>query len=299
MAGLIRYGTNSQYYDFTQAGVYLQELSSNFGNKREMTRSMPYMDGVYRELGANSSPHEGGNIQVTGKLRSATRAGMTALRRDLDRIQGFGLTKLYRQESNPTEPQLYTYAEAQVRMGLDYQAHGDLFQSFTLNFSCPDPYWYKEGNPSGGFDQLGLNFFMGISKLGGETGGGFSIAASGELSEATATNNGNAPTVGRISIRCSPSESCQNPIVQRLVNGQVYDYVSYTGVLGNGDELVIDARGHSVILNGDNAYSTAFDFKHPRFLRIEPSANLIQVLFANATDAARVTLTFEDAYYGS
>jgi phage-related protein len=184
-------------------------------------------------------------------------------------------------------------------MGLDYEAHGDLFQEFTLTFSCPDPYWYVEGDPDGGFDILGINFFMGVSKLGGETGGGFSIAAEGVLTEATASNNGNAPTVGRITIRCSATQTCENPIIQRILNGQVYDYVSYTGVLGNGDELIIDSRGHSVQLNGDNAYGTAFDFKHPRFIKLEAGENLIRVLFTNATDEARVTLTFEDAFYGS
>jgi hypothetical protein len=296
---LVRFGNTTTYYDFTQAGVYQTNFSSNFGNKREMTRTLPYMDGNFRELGVNTSPSEAGNIQVTGRIRSATREGMTALRRDLERIKGMGLKKLYALDSDPALPKLYTWAEGQVRMPQDRAGHSDLFQDFTLTFLCPDPYWYKEGNPSGGFDQLGLNFFMGISKLGGETGGGFSLAATGELSEASATNNGNAPTVARISIRCSPTESCENPIVQRIVNGQVYDYVSYAGTLSNGDELIVDSRGHSVKLNGENAYGTSFDFKHPRMIRLEPGANLIRVLFANATDAARVTLTFEDAYYGS
>lgn len=297
--GLVKFGNDIIYYDFTQLGVYQSNFSSNFGNKREMTRSMPYMDGNFRELGVNTSPHEAGNIQLTGTIRSATRAGMELLRRDLERIQGFGLTKLYTQPSDPTMPQLYTWAEAQVRMPRDLASHSDLFQKFTLTFLCPDPYWYVEGDSENGFDVLGVDFYVGVSKLGGETGGGFSIAASGVSSEATATNNGDAPTVGRISILCSSSQSCENPIIQRIRNGQVYDYVSYEGILGNSDSLVIDSRGHSVMLNGASAYGVAFDFKHPRFIKLEPGENLIRVLFANSSDAARVTLTFEDAYYGS
>lgn len=299
MTGITRYGTDTIYYDFTQAGVYLDKHSSNFGNKREMTRTLPYMSGNFRELGVNASPHEAGNLQVTGTLYSATRAGMEAKRRALEAIVRYGLKKLYFQPSDPDEPLVYTYAEAQVRMPRNLAAHSDLMQPFTLTFLCPDPFWYVEGDPEGEFDILGIDFYMGVSLLGGSTGGGFSVTATGLLTEATATNSGNAPTVGRISIRCNASQTCENPIVQRIVNGQVYDYVSYQGVLGNNDELVIDSRGASVKLNGEAAYVTGFDFKHPRFMQIEPGDNTIRVIFTNPSDAARVTITFEDAFFGS
>jgi hypothetical protein len=297
VTGITRYGDSTTYYDFTQSGVYLDKHSSNFGNKREMTRTIPYMDGNFRELGVNKSPNEAGNLQITGHLWANTREAMELKRRALEAVIGYGLKKLYFQPSDPELPELYTWAEAQVRMPRNLAEHSDLKQPFTLTFLCPDPYWYRESNTE--FAVLGLNFFMGVSLLGGDVGGGFNVTASGVLTEATATNGGNAPTVGRISIRCNSTQTCENPIVQRIRNGQVYDYVSYEGILGNGDELVIDSRGHSVKLNGANAYDENFDFKHPRFIQLQPGANTIRVLFANASDAARVSITFEDAYFGS
>jgi hypothetical protein len=295
--GITRYGDSTTYYDFTQAGVYLAKHSSNMGNKREMTRTIPYMDGNFRELGVNKSPNEAGNLQITGHLWATERADMEAKRRALEAIIGYGLKKLYFQPSDPELEPVYTWAEAQVRMPRDLENHSDLKQPFTLTFLCPDPYWYIENNAE--FAVLGLNFYMGVSLLGGDTGGGFSVTATGVSTDAVASNAGNAPTVGRISIRCSSSQTCQNPIIQRIRNGQVYDYVSYIGTLGNNDELVIDSRGHSVKLNGVNTYSTNFDFKHPRFIQLQPGNNTIRVLFENPSDAARVTISFDAAYYGS
>lgn len=295
--GITRYGDSTTFYDFTQSGVYLGNHSSNFGNKRELTRSIPYLDGNFRELGVNKSPQEAGNLQVTGHLWVNDPEDMEVKRRQIEAIIGYGLKKLYFQPSDPELPELYTWAEAQLRMPRDLAGHSDLKQPFTINFSCPDPYWYRENNAE--FAVVGLNFYMGISLLGGDTGGGFSVTASGVSTDAVANNAGNAPTVGRISIRCNTSQSCENPIIQRIVNGQVYDYVSYTGTLVAGDELVIDSRGHSVKLNGNNAYGVSFDFKHPRFIQLAPGDNTIRVLFENPSDAARVTISFDAAYYGS
>lgn len=292
---LVKFGVGGNAYDFTQQGIYLQDYDDNFGDRADNTAEFGGMDGVFLVDGNQSGRKPAGNITQSLKIVATSREEIDVKRQALLRITNLGLQPLIYQQSNSTDATLFTYAKAQVQAPRSQQNQSDLFQNATIRFLVPDPYWYASTQ---GYI-LGVNFLMGASTLGGNP---VVINASGTQSDEIVSNGGTARTLVQVQIAPDTGQTCEDPIVQRLVGGVVHDQVSYTGTLTDTDVLLIDPgnlSGPQVTLNGSDAFDTDFDFKHPRWMSLLPGDNDIRVIFANGGDDAIVTLTFLDAYEGS
>lgn len=294
MGKITTYGYGADQYDFTNAAVHQERISSNFGNLVRTSQRMVMTSGGFDRYGVSKAPNEVGTVTLQFTLKSSTRNGMETLRNNLLEIVGYGVVPLIYQPTNPAEGERFCYARVTtVNAPQAPSQHTDLHQQVTINFEVPNPVWHAAGTLG---DLLGVNFILGTSVLGGTP---LTINASGTSTEGTATNNGNAATLALLTLTTSASQTCQNPTIQRIVNSAVADEVSYTATIGNSGTLIIDAQSKTVTLNGTSVFNGNFDFLHPSWMRIQPGSNTIRVVFANSGDEATVKVANFDDYYGA
>jgi hypothetical protein len=289
---LKQFGTASpKLYSFTQAGVVLGAYSDNFANLVPKTSRIFGMDGGFPEFGDDRPPSEIGTVRQSVTLVATTRALMEAKRDLLKQIADWGKQKLV---MTPTDGGLERSCYAtinSIQMNKNEGEHTDLWQTAQIIWQVVYPRWRTVGTESVLWDD-GWAWDDGTV-----WGGGGGFAASGTSTSTTVTNNGKATVQPRISILCGAGQTVTNPIIQRLVNNIVIDEVLYVGTLVAEDALEINCRAWSVELNNTNAYSSAFDFTHPSWFRLEPGANTVRVLFTNPGDAATVQLAYYEEYY--
>lgn len=286
------YGANS--YDFTNAAVHQERISSNFANLVRTSQRMVMTSGGFDRYGISKAPNEVGTITLQLTIKSSTRNGMEALRDSLRAIVRYGLTILVYQPTNPAESERFCYGRVtSISMPQSPSQHTDLHQQVTINWEVPNPVWHVAGSLG---DLLGVNFMLGTSILGGSP---TTINAIGTSTSATVTNNGNAPALAVVTLITSPSQTCQNPTIRRIVGGNTVDEISYTATIGNSHTLIADAQSKTVTLDSVNSFNSSFDFLHPSWLRLEPGANTIRVVFANSGDAATVKIAAYDNYFGA
>lgn len=293
---LKQFGSGDNIYIFDRAlGRFLQGYDDNFGESNDITANFGGMDGTFLVDGSGAARKPEGQITQEMKLRAQTPEDMDAMRQDVLSLRGLGLQPLVYEQTDSSDALFFTYARVQVRAPRSEQNQSNLIQPVSLTFLVPDPYWYAASNGA----ILGLTFLMGVSTMGGTP---TIINGSGAETDEVVSVSGTARTLVKITIEPDTGQSCENPIVQRIVDGQIHDQVSYTGTLTDTDSLVIDPTniaGPTVLLNGSDAYDTDFDFKHLRWMSMLPGDNTIRVIFANPGDAADVTLDYFYTYEGS
>lgn len=286
---ITRFGTGNTVYNFEAAGVYVQDYRDNFGDGVPRTVRLPGLDGGYDQYGVERAPVEVGTVTVGVTLTAATRAQMDALRAQIRAMTGWGVKRLFRQIDYQSDEQ-WCYARVNsVEMPQQPAQHTDLRQKVTISFQVADPAWYGQGTESWSWGD-GTKW---SEKPWG--GAGSPFYASGTSTTLIEDVGGNMPTVPRILITPRLGESCTNPKVQRLIDGIVFDEVSYTGTVNALQTLRIDCRRLAVTLAGNDAYAN-FDYRRGGWFELPPEQNTLRVLFANPTDAADVRIRYFERF---
>ncbi len=294
MGEITTFGYGSNQYVFANSAVKQERISSNFANLVRTSQRMVMTSGGFDRYGISKAPNEVGTVTLQLTLKSSTRNGMETSRDSLRAIVRYGLSILVYQPTNPAESKRFCYARVTtVSMPQSPSQHTDLHQQVTINWEVPNPVWHVAGSMA---ESLGVGFILGTSILGGSP---TTINASGTSTDATVTNNGNSPTLAIVTLITSASQTCQNPTIRRIVGSSIVDEISYTATIGNSKTLIADASSKTVTLDSVNSFNSSFDFLHPSWIRLEPGANTIRVVFANSGDAATVKVAAYDNYFGA
>lgn len=287
---ITRFGSGSQLYDFTASHIVLGSYHDNFGDVVTETARLPGVSGVFDEYGSDAAPKAGGMVRQSLTLIASTREGMDALLDDLKAMAGWPKKRLWRQPTDPNENERYCWARINnISAPRQEDQHTNLWQPVTITWQVAYPYWLQVATEQ-------ATWGGGWSWGGGAVWGGTSgYPVSGTQTDISIAISGKAETIPRMVLACGTGETCQNPTIQRVVDGSVVDDVSYTGTLTAGDSLEINAKALSVKLNNVSVYND-FDYNHPAWMRLLPGNNTIRVTFANAGDAGTFKLFYDEAY---
>lgn len=285
---LVRFGFGDDYYTFPDT---LQDYRDNFADVVPRTVRLPGMSGGFDQFGDDAAPGQIGKITQRLYLTADDREDMDALRDAVRRIKTWGTKLLWMQPTDPAEGERFCWARMNnVHMPKREQDHTDLFQPVTITWQVADPFWYTRNNEApfwGNFDWGDGSKWGGSATLQDVSGMTTTLA--------TATNEGNAIALPRLTIYVRAGQTCTNPTIQRIVGAAVVDEVAYTGTLSAGDILEINCRGASVRLNLADAYDD-LSYEHPDWMRLLPGENTLRVLLANAGEACKVAARWYDTY---
>lgn len=278
-------------YDFTAAHVFLGDFEYNFTDLVLESSRLPGMSGVFDEYGRSSvAPNAKGTVKQELTLRT-TSADMDDYRDALNAIATWGRQILTLEpDGYPTNPARFCTARVRrVMMKQRLGYHTRIHQPVTIEWEVADPRWLV--NLSGGS-------LWGVGEWGSAVWGGAAdtIAASGEVTDTQITYNGNVPAEVTVEIQTGASETCTNPMVQRVVNGRVVEQWRFIETLGNSETLRVDPRRHTVRLNHQVAYDDRFSYLTAGWLSLVPGEQTIRVVFNNSSDAATVKLFYYEAY---
>lgn len=274
-------------YTFPQSQI---NLSTNFGELITRTRRLPGADGGYDDLGDGRGLSEIGSLKTDFWLFFGSREDATAKIEAIKKIADAGVQRLFMQPMDHDMPERWCFARLN-NMSIPQDAKNQPHKraKVSMTFQVSDPFWYTQGNSA---------VWAGGARYGDGTrwSGNVTTPVSGVNTTLTLTNNGNAYTYAQVAIRPTTGQSCSEPIVRRIVNGEVIDEVSYLGTLYALDNLFIDSRKASVRLNNVNAYTSVFNTKNSHFIRLMPGSNTIQIRFAQSADAANVCIRWLERY---
>lgn len=272
---------------------YLADWEDNFSELETRAMRLPGLDGGFNNDGDEPSPTQIGRVTLALTIISDTRAGMDALRDAASALASSGVQKLTHDPLEPTAANRWCFAKIkEINMPEKLDEHTDLWQRVKIEFLVADPHWYVTNKWPW---EIGDGSIIGS---GGLTigSGAASIVAAGASTSSTITQNGNTYAVPMVSILPGAGNTCENPKVQRLVDGAVVDEIAYTGVLGATDEIYVDGRTQLATLNADSLFGDDFSFMHPDFMRLAPGVNTIRILMKNAGDDATIRMWFNDTF---
>lgn len=287
MGRIISFVAAGNTYNFA-ATLGDQDYRDNFKDTQVRFSRVAGADGGVDEYGSGRAPGAVGNIQVSMMLESATREGMQALRDDLAKIKEWGLGQLYFQPTDPAAVQRWCICRLDnIDAPEKRHKHTDLYQPVKLTFQTGEPYWLTVGNQN-----LWDSAYSWNSAINWDGAGFTTITGSGLL---TATNNGNAYTVGRFVGRVTGATAFSQLIVRRLVNGAVIDEMILFLSLVQNDMIEFDPRKQWVLVNGIDQFAN-FIFRHPDWLRLLPGANSIEVITDQAAAQLDVAVRYFERY---
>lgn len=269
--------------------------NDNFGDTLPTSKRLPGVSGEWNEDGDLPPAHRSGVVELGYRLEAENYAAMDALRDGVRKLNSYGWAQLIRQPNDQTAATQFCWArivQSRMERKKSLRDDSDLWQEVRLVWNVPDPRWFGGSNAQW---QFGDGSDWGDAGLKW-TSGGVDIAASGTVTDDTITMSGNGVAVPTISIAPGALNSCEDPIIQRLVNSVVIDEVSYVGTLGATDTLTINGAMGRVDLNGVSVWGSGFDYTMPDFFRLLPGSNSIRVKFTNGGDAATVKFMFHDVY---
>lgn len=275
---------------FVSAGVtypleFLQDWQDSLAVVAPQVKRVIGLHGGFDSYGGDIAYAEIGTIQGKIVLVVQDEADMTA-KLDLLRSMRAGQKgRLYMQVEDEAESIRFALARVdEIQNPQSEKGHTGFWLKAQVSFQVNDPFWYTQGTESAAW---------GFFSWGNATWGGSAIphAVSGTSSEFIETAGGSVDTPVRIQVQCGVGETAENITLQRLVDGEVVEAVSYAGVLIEGDELEINARELRVTLNTADVFDN-LSILNNRWLSVEPGDNTIRVLMDNAGDAASVTLRY-------
>lgn len=273
----------------------LAEFEDNFADAVPHSQRLPGLDGGWNDDGEGRANTAVGRVTVGFWLVAQSRADMDDLRDAVAGMLESGLAQLTYQPTDPTDPPRFCWARVNyIRMGERKDAHTDLHQKVQVIFQVPDPHWLI-----GTATPWALGDGSSIGQSGLTLGGGGSpliINASGTLTTTTLHQPGNAESIATVSLQTGAGQSCQNPTVQRVVEGNVVDAFAYTGPLGPNQELTVSGRTQVVMLDGVSAFGPQFTYTHPDFLRLAPGDNTLLVRLAASEDSVTVKVWYYTTY---
>lgn len=265
-------------------------FSDNFAELVTRTERIPFAHGGFDQLGDERSLSEIGKVNAELWLHYDSFEEATTLLDAYRQIADYGVQRLFMQPTDPTEAARWCWARVN-NLNTPQNVRDVPHERMRVGvvFHVPDPFWHGAGNGA---------VWGGGWKWGDGTkwGGGTPVAASGLLTTSTITPNGNAFTYLNMSIRPDTGESCTDPIIRRVVNGDVIDEVRWYGTLTAGDVLSINSTKREVRLNTVKVYDDRFAARSRDWMLLRPGANTIQIIFTNTTDAADVNLRYLDRW---
>lgn len=269
---LIRFGTGSAMYYFPAQ----TELSDNFGDLVQRATRLPGVSGGYRAYGDSPSPSEVGTLRTSFWLIPNNISELQGMVDAVNALKRRGVSRLYAQQRNSSSER-WCFAEvSSIQISENVRDMPHLRQRVGMTFQVTDPFWYEINNESWVW---GDGTTWGSSSWGGVAAQPLTTLSN----DFTETVGGNAITYPRILLSTGVGVTCTNPTIQRLVGGNVVDQVSYTGTIAQNSTLQINTRALAVVLNGANAYTSAFSWLLPSWFRLEPGANSIRVTFSAKT----------------
>lgn len=271
---------------------YVKQFRTNFNNGTPVTTKLPFAFGTWAETGQSALPSEQAMVEVGTTLAAWSKEEMDGLRDEVKAMRSWGLQKLVYQPSDPADGERYTWGVVNnISIPQREDNHTNYFQDVTIQFYCPYPFWM--GGEYEGLLAGDPSLIADSALYFGE--GALVIPCAGLETLTTVTNNGNAPAVCIFTIAPPSGESCQNPIIQRIVNDVVVDGVGYNGILTDADSLEGNGFAQWIGLNGANAFADS-DWLHPNLLRLMPGENSLRIKFTNAGDEADLRLFFPDTW---
>ena len=270
---LTKFGSGSNFYTFPAQ----TELSDNFGDLVQRAVRLPRVSGGYRVYGDSPSPSEVGTLRTAFWLMPDDISTLQALVDEVNGLKRLGVARLYAQQRSGIGSERWCFAEvSSIQMAENVQNVPHIRQRVQVNFQVTDPYWLELNNESWVW---GDGTLWGASPWGGVAG----TALTGLINDIIEPVGGVAVTYPRIRISTGAGVTGTNLTIQRLVGAVVRDQVAYTGVIAQNSTLQINARALAVVLNGVNAYTSAFTWLLPSWFRLEPGNNDIRVTFSAKT----------------
>lgn len=291
MDTLLRFGTGDRVFFFERENQV--SLNDNFTNVLTRTSRLPGVDGGFDEFGDDKSPNAVGNVSVSFWVKKNSLAEMTRRIRELDAMVSWGVSRLYKQPTDPNEPELFADARVDNISRPQHVLRSTHRQiNISMDFQIRVPGWLVQGTES-------FLWGDGTAWSSGATWGGTAVPISvvGVENSFSVQPLGNALTWPRILIVVPSGKSAENIRVQRIVASQVVDEVSWATTLAADDRLLINARKQSVTLNGANAYGADFAFVSGRWFGLQGGLeNDIRVLMDNPTDEIEITFKYFERY---
>jgi hypothetical protein len=286
---LHRFGSNPRIYYFPPATSF----THNFMNLVPRTVRLPGTSGGFDEFLGGVAPSEIGKVQAMWYVIPKENESITTLLDTLGMISDWGEQKLYILPWDTTYRERWCYARINdISISENAKDHPEKWQRVSATWQVADPYWYNLGTEAALWgDVQWANFTWG--------GSANPQLCSGQQTDFTITVGGNAITLARITITVPAAKTAEDVTVQRLESTTIRDQIRRTGILTPADSLSINARTHTIQLNGLDAYTTAFTFHHQDWFRLLPGTNSIRVLLKNASDEANVKIQWYERYRSS
>lgn len=264
-----------------------QSFNPPFSNVLARATRLPGVDGGLDEFGTGWAPSQVANLTFSFVLVSSTLEGMQPLRDAVNAMRGWGTGQLFFQPTDAALTERFVFCRINnISMPQKLSEHTDRFQSVEMSIQVTQPYWYTKGtellwgNSSWKWDDA--NVWDGNSGAPAPT----SITTSGTM---TVTVGGNVFTLSRILVINDGGSPVTNPIIRRILNGEVADEVRWYGTIAAGDWLEINPRAQRVLMGvlGTDVIDD-FDFLNPDWMRLYPGSNSLQIyLNGTAKIAAR------------
>lgn len=257
-----------------------QSFNPPFANVLARASRLPGTDG-FDEFGTGWAPAQVANLTFSFTLVSSTLEGMQPLRDAVNAMRGWGAGQLFFQPVDTALSERFCFCRINnISMPQKLSEHTDRFQTVELSLQVTQPYWHTLGTErlwgdgKGKWDDGGL--WDGNASAPAPT----TITTSGTM---TVTIGGNVFTMSRILVINASGSPITNPIIRRILNGEVADEVRYYGTIADADWLEINPRAQRVLMgvSGANVIDD-FDFLNPDWMRLYPGSNSLQI-YVNGT----------------
>lgn len=261
----VTFGEGSDQYAFPNVSAW----EWSFAGMRPVIADLPGAHGGFDQHHTDEDRAGVGSAHLEFMLETDSSEAMQALIDQVTRLPYLGRQLLTYQPQGSYAARWCYARVSKLDLGLSADM-GLKVQKVKLTFAVPDPFWRHDEESH-------------------------VIAASGTSTSATVTNTGNAVALARVTFAPGVGDSCENPTIQRLVSAVAVDEMAWTGTVDAGETLTMNAARKAVLLDTTGSYA-GFAFTHPDWLRLLPGANELKVVFANAGDAATVTVYWSDTF---
>lgn len=275
---------NGDIYNFPEDQQ--TSVRDNFRDLAPSTERLAGVSGAFSHYGSSAPPSDLGSVQHEVWYEADTAAELDSMLRDAAALVGWGEGRLYKQPMDISQPARFCWATPiNIPLAQNVRDLPHKRQKLQFSFQVTEPYWLDKGNAA---SLIGVDFILGTSLIGGGTPDDVSDV----LTTLTYTVGGNMWTPPQFALRPLSTREIIDPIIRRVVAGEVVDELAYFGRLTDADNLVFDCRKQKVTLNGEDMYTDSFNFKHPAWMRFQPGANTIQVKFAQGTDTGKLNTRY-------
>lgn len=283
---VISFGKGARVYTFPPT---VREITDNFASLQDNVLPIVGAHGGLAQYGASAPPAVAGQVRVRVLIRTDDRClKMDQAIDELRAITAWGKVPLVIKADGALRR--CDAIAVDVSAPRDLANHGELWADVTITFSVPFPFWYSEGNEA---VLWGDGALWSDGTIWGGSASWNTVTGASTTFDITVAK-GNVPTYPRINFQCQAGETATNIIIQRLINAQVVDEVSYADTVPANGQLGINTRALSVEMNGADAYNV-FDFLQSHWFALETGVNNIRVLMDGGS-AGRVRFSYYEMW---